>query len=171
MRTIEVKVFHFDELSDDAKQKALDKLRYNDCQYDWWDSIYEDAKEIGIKLDSFELDRNRHCTGEFLLSAVEVAQNILNAHGDKCETFKTATEFIKDWEPVFHNYMDETHEDYESRKCEDEMMSLEDDFRKSILEDYSIMLQHEADYLSSDEAIKESITANEHEFTEDGELI
>ena len=171
MRKMEVNVYKFDELSDEAKAKAVDELRYDNSGHDWWDSIYDDAKTIGLKINEFDLDRNRHAKGEFLLSANEVAQNVFNNHGENCETFKTAKEFMNDWQHIFNNYMDEAHENYESRESEDEMLSLEDEFLKSILEDYSIMLQHEADYLSSDEAVIEMIEANEWEFTEDGELI
>lgn len=42
MRTIETTVYKFDELSDSAKQKALDYYRHRDVQFDWWDWTYED---------------------------------------------------------------------------------------------------------------------------------
>jgi hypothetical protein len=39
------------------------------------------------------------------------------------------------------------------------------------LEDYSIILQKECDYLSSEESIIETIEANDYEFDIDGNLI
>lgn len=42
MRTIETTIYTFDELSDSAKQKALDHYRYYDVQHDWWEWTYED---------------------------------------------------------------------------------------------------------------------------------
>jgi hypothetical protein len=60
-----------------------------------------------------------------------------------------------------------------------ELASLSDDqqvedmeleFLRSILEDYRILLQKDYDYQTSDEAIIETIQANEYEFTENGEL-
>lgn len=170
MKTIEIKLYSFDELSDDAKQKAIESLSDINVDYNWWQWTYEDAKNIGLKITSFDLDRRRHATGEFILSACEVAQNIFNQHGEMCETYKTATNFMEQWQPVFSNYLDETHKDYESRESEELMQELEDEFLESLLEDYSIMLQNECDYLQSDEAIIETIRANDYDFTENGKL-
>ena len=44
------------------------------------------------------------------------------------------------------------------------------EFRRSILEDYRIILQTEFEYLTSEEAIVEIIEANEYEFTADGHI-
>lgn len=170
MRTITTTIYKFSELSEASKQKAIDKFLDINVDYEWWNSIYDDAEEVGLKITSFELDRNRHAKGEFLLSACEVAQNIFNGHGSTCETYKTAESFMKKWQPVFNNYMDETHNDYESKNSEDLLMELEDDFRQQLLEDYSIMLQNEYEYRISDKVIIETI-ANEYEFDEDGNLI
>jgi myo-inositol catabolism protein IolC len=168
MKTIEIKLYKFSELSEDAKQKAIEKHYDINVDYDWWQNTYEDARQIGLKITSFDLDRNRNAKGEFLLSACEVAQNILNEHGESCETYKTAQSFMEDWQPVFNDYMNEESENYESRELEDEMQDLEDDFLKSLCEDYSIMLQNEYEYLCSDEVIIETIEANEYDFTEGG---
>jgi len=45
---------------------------------------------------------------------------------------------------------------------------LGNEFTKAILEDYLTILRNELEYLDSDDAVKESIEANEYEFTEDG---
>jgi hypothetical protein len=168
MKTIEIKLYKFNELSEEAKQTAIEKNIDINLLEDWYDSICEDAKNIGLKITSFDLDRNRNAKGDFLLSACEVAQNILNEHVESCETYKTAQSFMEDWQPVFNDYMNEESENYESRELEDEMQDLEDDFLKSLCEDYSIMLQNEYEYLYSDEAIIETIEANDYDFTEDG---
>ena len=41
---------------------------------------------------------------------------------------------------------------------------------KALLNDYLSLLSNEYEYLISDEAIKETITANEYEFYENGKL-
>lgn len=171
MRTIEIKAYTFDELSDDAKEKARNWWLYSGLDYDWYESTYEDAKRIGLKITGFNLDRNRHATGEFLLSANEVAANIFKEHGETCETYKTAESFMEDWSPIFNMYMDETCVNYESRECEDDLQDLEDDFLESLLEDYSIMLQNEYEYMCSDKYIDECITINEYEFDKNGKII
>ncbi|MBU2061740.1 MAG: hypothetical protein KKH44_07835 [Bacteroidetes bacterium] len=165
MQTIqkEYKVYSFDELSKEVKEKGISDNYDINGSYDWWNDTYEDAKDIGLEITSFDLDRNRHAAGNFILAANEVAQNIFNEHGEHCETYKTADDFMDKWQPVFDNYM-------QTEEGEDELMELEDEFLKSLLEDYSIMLQNEYEYLSSEEAIKETIEANEYTFLEDGEM-
>lgn len=169
MKTIEINLYKFNELSEDAKEKAINELSDINVNYEWWQWTYEDAEEIGLEITGFDLDRRRHAEGKFILSANEVAQNILNNHGETCETYKTAEGFLNEWNPIFAEYMDETSEGYESHDLENDMMNLEDDFLKSLLEDYSIMLQNEYEYQTSREAIEEAIIANEYEFYVNGE--
>lgn len=170
MRTIRIKLYKFNELSESAKEKAIQSLSDINVDYDWWESIYEDAESIGLKINSFDLDRNRHAKGEFNLAANEVAANIFRDHGEDCQTYKTAASFIAEWEPVFNNYMDENHEDYESNESEERLINIESEFLKSLLEDYSTMLQEEYEYLTSEKAIIETIEVNDYEFTQDGKL-
>ena len=170
MKTIEVKVYSFNELSQEAKEVAISKFLDINVNFDWWGNTYEDAKQIGLKISSFDLDRNKHAKGEFILAANEVAQNVFNSHGEDCETYKTATNFMGEWQTVFNNYMDENHKLYESREAEETMQELETEFLNSILEDYANILQKESDYLQSEEAITETIEANYYQFLESGKL-
>ena len=171
MRTIETNVYTFDELSEDVQERVIKNLSDINVDQDWYDSTYEDAANIGLNITSFDLGRRRNAKGDFNLSANEVAANIFRDHGADCETHKTAEAFMEDWAPLFAEYMDETSEKYESGTAENELLDLESDFLQSLLENYSIMLQNESEYLQSEEAIKEAIEANEYEFTVDGKLI
>lgn len=162
MKTIEIKLYQFGELSPEAQKKVIDKHAAINVSDSWWDSTYEDAKNAGLKLTSFDLDRNRHAKGEFILSPAECAEKIITEHGTQCETHKTAKDFISALEALTGQ-----HENIEDVN-EDEIEFLEDAFLKSILEDYSIILQEESEYLQSEQAIKETIEANEYDFTEEG---
>lgn len=165
MRTITTKIYKFDELSEQAQQKAINDNYSINIDFEWWDAIYCDAKLIGLKIDFFDLDRNRHVTGQFLLAACEVAQNIFNNHGEHCETYKTASAFMLDWQPVYQNYW---LEDDKMGEYEQILIDLEDQFLKDLLEEYAIILQNECDYLQSTAAIIETLQANE--FTANGEM-
>jgi hypothetical protein len=173
MKTIKTKVYEFNELNDSAKEKARNWFRDCALDYEWWDSTYDDAKTIGLKITGFDLDRNRHADGEFNCfgGAEQCAGLILKEHGATCETFKTATTFIADLAKLNAEIEavdgdDETNCEYET--WQDKRGLLGDEFLRSLLEDYSIMLQHEYEYLLGDEAVDESITANEYTFTVDG---
>jgi len=170
MKTIEIKLYKFEELSEEAKQKAVENCNYINVDDDWNYFTCEDAANIGLTITGFALDRNRHATGEFLYSATEVAANILKEHGKDCETYKTAESFLEKHNPIFAKYMDENSEHYESYDKEQELMEMEDDFLNELLEDYSIMLQSEYEYLQSEEFIIKTIELNDYDFTEDGEM-
>ena len=164
-RTIRTKVYLFSELSDQAKQKVIEDNYDINVDYEWWESAYEDAANIGLKITGFDIDRGSYCNGEFTISANEVAANIFRDHGENCETYKTAKEFMEEWQPVFSEYMTEPEN---MGELEGKLQDIEDDFLKSLCEDYRILLQHQYEYLTSEGAIIETIEANEYEFTQDG---
>ncbi len=165
MKTKTINLYSFDELSEKAKSKAIENLYDINVNHEWWDSTYEDAKNIGIKITGFDTGRRNDITGEFILSSHEVAANIIRDHGETCETNKTAQTFLDSTNSVQCEYPDGEGEEYESQ-----MMELEDEFLNSILEDYLTILRDEYEYLTSDEAIIETIQANEYTFTEIGKL-
>lgn len=162
MKTIEINLYKFSELSEDAKDKAREWWSSGGVDHDWYECIYEGAENIGLKITEFELN-HRSIDGYFDLSASEVAANIFRDHGEECETFKTATAFMEEWEPKFAEYM-------QTEEGEDDLIYLGDEFRKSLLEDYLILLQRELDFLGSREYIDDILEVNEYDFTEDGEI-
>jgi len=173
MKTIETTVFEFNELTDKAKDKAREWYREGALQHEWWESIYDDAENIGLKIKSFDLDRNRHATGEFncIGGAEQCANLILSEHGDTCETFKTATAWLGELKKLNAKIEavdgdDETNVEWEL--WQDKRGMLCDEFLKSILEDYLIMLQNEMEYQLAYEQVDEVIIANGYTFTESG---
>lgn len=168
--TITRNIYTFEELSEKAKDKARDWWRTSAAYDEWWEFIYDDAKEIGLKITGFDCGRGNDITGEFTLSACEVAANIIKNHGEQCETRKTAESFLKEHDPVFSDYLNEESERYETREAEEELQDIEEDFRKSLLEDYLIMLRNEHEYYFSEEHVDECIEINQYEFTEGGKI-
>ncbi len=173
-RIITTPVYEFDDLDDKAKDVARDWYREGALDYDWWDSTYEDAETIGLRIKSFELDRGRHATGEFKYfgGGEQCAGLILQNHGKDCETYKTAKQYLADLAKLNAEIEavdgdDETNIEYEL--WQDKRGELNDEFLHSLLEDYSIMLQHEYEYQLSDENADESIRINEYTFTAQGE--
>ena len=155
-RTIRTKIYKFNELSDKAKEKVLSDFSYINVMFDWWEYVYNDAKEIGLKITSSDIDSDE-CDGEFSLAAQEVAQNIFNTHGESCNTYKTAEKFMEKWQPVFNNYM-------QTEEGEEALITLETNFLNVLLEDYKTMLKNEYEYLTSEAAIIETIESNDYEF-------
>jgi hypothetical protein len=163
-------IYTFDELSEQAKEKARDWWREGALAYNWWEFIYEDADGIGLKITGFDLDRRRHATGEFTPPAVEVAGMIIKDHGEKCETFATATAFLKERESFMESAEKDEWGELATYELQGELEDMEKYFLKSLLEDYAVMLQREHDWQLEDEQAEASIRSNGYEFTEDGEV-
>lgn len=174
MRTIQTTVYTFAELSEQGKDNAVQNLWDINLRHDWWDSMYEDAKNIGVEIGSFDLERGAKCKVE-VYDYLETANKILKEHGDTCDTHKNAVEFIKERTELVSRYSDGVNKEIVTEENEydfdTELDELETEYKKSLEEDYLIMLRNEYEYLSSREAIIETIEANEYEFTEDGKLI
>jgi hypothetical protein len=170
MRTEEIKIYTFDELSDEAKEKAREWYRRGALDYEWWDYVYENAARCGIKITGFDIDRG-DISGERKGTFLDTAHAIIKEHGETCETHKTAQAFIAEVTPLEKELEDAEGKDEamaKLRQLGDKISRLEDDFFHEILECYLIMLRNEANYLLSDEQVDESILSNGYEFTEDG---
>lgn len=141
-------VYTFDELTEEGKRQAIEKLYDINVDYDWWGHVYEDAEQIGLKITGFDLDRYLHATGHLTEDMQQVCKNIISEHGESCATYRLA---IKN----------------QHKHGEDN----EEQFAKDLLEEYAHMLQSEYEYLTSEEAIIETIQANEYEFDENGGLV
>lgn len=171
--TITRTIYTFDELSEEAKQKAINKNREINVEDQWWDDTYEDAKNVGLKIKSFNTGRASECEIEFIEGAQETAQSILKEHGDMCETYKTAQKFDEQWAALVKKYSDgETIDKVSEENTEEfdnEASDLEKEFLNDLSNDYLKMLRTDYEYLMEDEAIAETLTANNYEFTEDGD--
>lgn len=147
MRTIRTKVYKFDELTPSAQDKAINHLSDISVSHDWWQFTYDDAERIGLKLTEFDLDRNRHAKGHFIEDANFTANAIIKEHGEDCETYKTAANFLEDWNnlvAVHSNGIDTDRVTEDKSDVFDQLADeLEESFLKSLLEDYSIILQNE----------------------------
>lgn len=159
MKTKQIKIFSFEELTNSAKDRALNQFRYVNVEYfDWYHSIYDEAKMIGIKITGFDLDRGSYCSGKFLSNhcSIDVANKIMEEHGKDCETYRIAEKFLQDYNNLSEN---------------DGVTELDDKFLNNILEEYLTLLKNEFEYHTSDDAISEWIINNDIVFDESGEEI
>lgn len=138
-------VYKFHELSEEIKSKVIDRYWDINVEFEWWDNIYDDAKQIGLEIESFDLYREGDIETKLILSEAEICENILKNHGEKCDTCILANEYLK-----------------KNRTKEE--------FRYELSEEYLSMLRKEYEYLTSEDAIIEAITCNEFEFTINGKF-
>lgn len=162
MRTKTINLYKFDELSDQAKQRAIadnygiNVYGINVEFWEWYHSVYDDAETVGLKITGFDLDRNQHCTGHAIDDVLTMAHKIKTDHGFDTPTYELANEFVKDYATL--------DEDIDANELRD----FENEFLNAILKEYSILLQREYEWLTSEEAIIDTLLANEYEFLEDG---
>mgnify|MGYP000673864357 FL=1 len=148
-------VYQFDELDDKAKERAREWYRAGALDYEWWESVYEDAAQVGLKITGFDLGRGQSIDGELTMSAMESVSNILTTHGEDCDTYKLASRY----------YPQLLAQDFED---EEAAQQLEEEYVRELKEEYWHMLNKEMEYLLSDECVDETIRANEYEFLENG---
>lgn len=166
MKQHTITTYNFDELSPESQKHAIEKLWDINVAYDWWDYIYEDAENVGVKIHESYPD----CKGEFTESATYTANKILQDHGETCETYQTANGFMDDLNRFMETAEKDEYGELAYLSDEQKVEDMELEFLRSLLESYRILLQKEYDYQTSEEAIIETILANEYEFTENGEL-
>jgi hypothetical protein len=171
MKTKTIEIFEFNELSESAQEFALDNVRQGNYGYDWFEYTYEDAKTIGLHLTGFGLDRDRHATGNFEDSAEACAHLIVDNHGEACETYLTARAYLTDRDKLIESAPIDADGELENEyNLDSDLDNLDNEFLRSILEDYSMQLQRESEYLDSKEHLLEMIDCNEYTFTSTGKI-
>jgi hypothetical protein len=158
MRKATISVYTFEELDEKIQEKVLDKLREWNTEYDWWNSTYEDAKNVGLEIDSFDI-YHRTITGKFITTAKDTADKILANHGDHCDTYKAAQHYLADLKAL------NASDDADNDNAQDD---LTDDFRRSLLKAHLVMLSEEYDHLTNDKTLLEQIEEGEYEYYADG---
>jgi hypothetical protein len=169
MRTITKTVYTYDELSEEAKTKALEWFSADFPNFEWWDGVFEDAKNIGLKIIEFELDRGSYVRADFLASAEETAHKIEKDHGENCETYIDAKKYLADRATLIGSAEKDENGDLADEYGLDKSLDeLDAEFLATLQEDYRILLQKEYDYLTSREEMEEVIRANGYEFLKNG---
>jgi len=173
MRTTTTNICKFNELSETAKQNAVNELSDINVDHNWWEGTYEDADFIGISIKAFDI--YRHDITIEVSDIQQTANDILKEHGETCDTYKLAKEFIEDSDKLVSKYSDGVQTDRVSEDnidaFDEDNQELEAQFVKQLGECYLTILREEYEYRTSEEAIIETIEANDYEFTEGGELI
>ena len=186
MRTIEISIYKFSELSDESKRKALDKFE------PFVGFIYDDAHEtVKAFCEVFGVKEGRHNWLDFNTDYID--DNILELTGQRLRTYLINNFYSEIYKPktyykgvnkkrkskIFVNNdcvltgvcydhdMLEGIYNFIQKPCEhtdfkDLIGNAFHDLRKSV--------EDEASYRYSDEAKIEDIEANDYEFYEDGNI-
>lgn len=172
MKTKTITLYQFNELEGKAREKVLQKHASINVDHQWWEFTLDDAKRIGLIISEFDTDH--YCNGKLEYSLHETCDKIKAEHGQECDTYKLADKYLAQWADLVKKYSDgvKTDQVAEDKEYEfdQEADELEEDFRKALCEEYRIILRKEYEYLTSEEAIGETLVSNEYWFDEDGDI-
>ena len=165
MRIMEIKAFLFQELDSQTQEKVIENNRTINVDSNfWYECELENFKhELKIKVNEFDI--YRRTINITIEDSFETAQGIVNFFGKESSIVYSAKTFIRDMIFIEEKY------EHDGKKLEEELEYLEEEFRKEIAEEILSMLTGQYEYEISDDAIKETILANEYEFQEDGEML
>ena len=163
MKTIEIKVYRFEELDEQTKEKVIENYRYiNVDNTFWYDCIKEEFDELGLEIKEFNLDRGNYAK-IYIDNLEETSKSILHEFGDSVLIKQTAKNYINEYEKIQANFK-------EDEDIEREVELLDEQYEKEYSEDILSYLRSSYDWEISDEAITETIEANDYDFTTDGKI-
>ena len=174
MKTIAITLYKFDELPAEAQEKAISRYSDINVDYCWWDSVYDDAWNINLKIEEFDTFTSYYIKGRLMYDAIDVADSILKEHGKDTDTYQLADQYVSEYNKIIDKCCETRNtQDIPSDKFdefEDELEPYNEQFEEGLLDCYWVMLRDEYEYLTSEEQIKETLIANEYEFTTEGEI-
>lgn len=177
MRIIETKVYEFDELDIQTQEKVIENNRTINVDSNFWYQCELDNFKHELKIKVNEFDIYRREINITIEDSFDTAQGIVDFFGKESGIVYSAKIFIKDRDALVKKYGEGNEKDGYSVKEEcwseydEEIEYLEEEFRKEIAREILSMLTLDYEYQTSDDGIKETIIANEYEFTEEGKLI
>ena len=157
MRTAKIELYKFNELSDDAKEKAREWYK-TDLDYPWWD---ESINSIKAFCDYFNVKIKDYEIGAYSPSYLTTDANNANFRGIKLKSIdreNMPTGYCLDctlWQTFYDQF----------KRTGDALYAFNDAIDDAVRE-----IVRDAEYQYSDESIDEMLTINEYDFTENGKI-
>lgn len=170
MNTHTITTYSFNELSNEAKTKAIDKDRYILVNHNWWQDTMQDAKTVfGINIKSFDFERGQKIDIEFMDNLENIANKIIQEWGLNTALNKDAHCYLESRSKILTEAeKDEDGEILDSELLEEKLDENDNSFKDDIGNTFLKMLEQEFEWLISDECIGEMLESNDYEFLENG---
>ena len=163
MKTIEIKVYKFEELDKQTKEKVIDNYRYINVEDTfWYDWIKEDFNRLGLEIQEFDLG-NRNYIKIYIDNFKDTSESILQEFGDSVGVKQTAKNYLDEYEKIQANFK-------EDEDVEREVELLDIEYEKEYSEDILSYLRANYEWEITDEAIINTIEANDYDFTTKGKI-
>jgi len=164
-------VYEFKELSEKAKNAAIEDFRYINVEFEWWDFLYNDAKELlNIDIEAFDLGRSNYVNfkfkSKFKSNNIDLdfykGVNTLFTGYETDDILNNIQKYINDFDKL--DNLDEFTVD----EIEDKLEPLYDSILKDLESLFLRYLKDQCEYLTNDEQIIEYFEMMGTEFLESG---
>lgn len=187
MRILETPVFHFNELSDEAKQKALDNLRDINTAFDQWHEYILDAWKEKLTAKGF-LNAEISYTGFWsqgdgasFTADIDFSNPEINAYVPELfkphakdmtgSIYRTSRQYSHPNTVGIDIDVDANEATPDEQKAYDKLETDVLAYARELMKELYKELADAYDAEQSDEAVTDTIEANEYEFTADGKQI
>ena len=163
MKTIEIKVYKFEELDEQTKEKVIDNYRTINVEDTfWYEWIKEDFNRLGLEIQEFDLGR-RNYIKIYIDNFKDTSESILQEFGDSVGVKQTAKNYLDQYNKILSNFK-------EDEDIEREVEILDDQYEKEYSEDILSYLRSNYEWEITDEAVINTIEANDYDFTTNGKI-
>jgi hypothetical protein len=186
VRKITVKIYKFDELSEEAQQSAISELSDINVDYEWWDIeglldlTQAEMDEVGIKPDDIESVLFSYKIREFDLDRGQYLQldSVVVNNDDAFRKFLKIPEDL--WDQCAYYFTNDSKDfntcldlqtDEVPTEVEGDILNEAIEIMAEKIHEAWVSLRASHEHLTSEEAIKDTIKLNEYEFYENGKLI
>lgn len=159
MKTIEIKLYKFDELSDEAKEFAVkDNIDIlTDFGSYWYEPTIQTFKDLGIDIEDFDL-YSYNIAFELTQSVEQICKNIIKGMG-------------YEWAEICQNYLNSVDAQLALEPVDQDMLEeMEALFLKDLELNILGWLDDEYRHLTDKDTIANYLSEQDYDFTEKGEL-
>ena len=163
MKTIEIKVYEFDELDKQTKEKVIENYRYINVEDTfWYDWIQDDFNRLELEIENFDISRGGY-VNIYISNLEDTSKNIIDEFGDSVPIKQTANDYIDEYNKIQANFK-------EDEDIEREVEILDNQYIKRYSDNILSYLRAEYEYQVSDEALDEFFINNDFDFTIEGKI-
>ena len=168
MKTVEINVYQYSELSDEAKERAANWWLGCVSVDEWSEFVMDDAKNIGLKIIAWDIDHGT-IKAKFEEDCEVVTSTILKEHGDMCDTYKAAEAWRAARDKIINEATRDADGEFEDLNAVDNALdAINDELLNTLRECYLSTLKAEYEYYTGAKNIAETMEEKEYTFTEDG---
>ena len=196
-RQVTKTIYTFDELSDEAKERAIADWNHDGLDYDWWEYVVDDAKEIGklmgiqiknIYFSGFSSQGDGACFEGYYAHGKGSVKAVKAYAPQDRELHQIARDLSRAQRPYFYGLEASVRHQghYNHEFCTvinvgdrrdypaDDLSAGQEDITE-VLRDFMRWiykrLELEYEYLTSEEQVAETFMANDYEFTAAGKMV